>query len=67
MRRGSGRCEACRLAGRGLDEVVLEVWDQYIRDDDKVELLAKDGSEKKMRRSSTGKPNDLYGESEVYG
>ena len=64
VRQGPGRCDTCRLAGRGLDEVVLEVWDQYIRDDEKVELRAKDGSDKNKRRSSTSKPNDLYGESE---
>lgn len=64
MRQGPGRCGVCRQAERGLDEVVLEVWDQYIRDDDKAELDAKGGSDKKRRRSSTSKPNDLYGESE---
>eukprot|EP00903_Cladosiphon_okamuranus_P014373 g13344.t1 len=64
VRQASGRCDACRQAGRGLDEVVLEVWDQYIRDDEKVEVGAgagaKDGSDKKKRRSSTSKPNDLF-------
>ena len=47
-----GRCGACRR--RGI-EVVLEVWDEYTRDEDEEG----DGEE---RRGSTSEPNDLFGE-----
>lgn len=47
-----GRCGACRR--RGI-EVVLEVWDEYTRDEDEEG----NGEE---RRGSTSQPNDLFGE-----
>ncbi len=41
--------------------MILEVWDQYVRDDGNAELVAAKGNDAKKRRSSTSKPNDLFG------
>jgi len=51
--------------------VVLEVWDQYVRDDGNAELVAAKANggvdDVKRRRSSTSKPNDLFGKRDRTG
>lgn len=64
-----GRCRACRKRGT---EIVLEVWDQYIPDQELDRMGGMGGAgggitgeggrqRRRRKRSSVGKPNDLFG------
>ncbi|CAM9878707.1 unnamed protein product, partial [Ectocarpus fasciculatus] len=67
----SSRCGVGRRRG-GVDEVVLELWDEYVREDEKAggggggaggpgnSSGSGNGGGGKKRRSSINKPNDLF-------